>query len=157
MKTYPIEINVNGQWRKAEVTARDTLLDALRENLGALEVKNGCEQGDCGACTVILNGKAVNACLTLALQANGKQITTLKGVGTPENPHPLQKSFVEHGAIQCGFCTPGMVVSAKALLDKLPEPSREQIREGISGNLCRCTGYTKIVEAIESASIAGKE
>ncbi len=157
MKTYPIEININGQWRKAEVTARDTLLDALRGNLGAFEVKNGCEQGDCGACTVILNGKAVNACLTLALQANGKQITTLKGVGTPQNPHPLQMSFVEHGAIQCGFCTPGMVVSAKALLDKLPEPSREQIREGISGNLCRCTGYTKIVEAIEAASTAGKE
>lgn len=157
MKTYPIEININGQWRKAEVTARDTLLDALRENLGAFEVKNGCEQGDCGACTVILNGKAVNACLTLALQANGKQITTLKGVGTPQNPHPLQMSFVEHGAIQCGFCTPGMVVSAKALLDKLPQPSRKEIREAISGNLCRCTGYTKIVEAIEAASTTGKE
>jgi carbon-monoxide dehydrogenase small subunit len=153
MKTYPVEINVNGEWQKAEVTAHDTLLDALRDSFGAFEVKNGCAQGDCGACTVILNDKAVNACLTLALQADGKNVTTLKGVGTPDNPHPLQQSFVEHGAIQCGFCTPGMVVSAKALLDKNPEPNRNEIREGISGNLCRCTGYTKIVEAIENTSL----
>jgi carbon-monoxide dehydrogenase small subunit len=102
---------------------------------------------------VILDHKAVNACLTLALQANGKNVTTLKGVGTPDHPHPLQQSFVEHGAIQCGFCTPGMVVSAKALLDNNPEPTRNEIREGISGNLCRCTGYNKIVEAIEDASL----
>jgi len=133
MKTYPVEINVNGEWRKAEVTAHDTLLDALRDSFGALEVKNGCAQGDCGACTVILNDKAVNACLTLALQANGKNVTTLKGVGTPDNPHPLQQSFVEHGAVQCGFCTPGMVVSAKALLDKNPEPTRNEIREEYPG------------------------
>ena len=119
----------------------------------AFEVKNGCAQGDCGACTVILDHKAVNACLTLALQANGKNVTTLKGVGTPDQPHPLQQSFVEHGAIQCGFCTPGMVVSAKALLDNNPKPTRDEIREGISGNLCRCTGYNKIVEAIEDASL----
>ena len=152
MKTYPVEINVNGELQKAEVTARDTLLDLLRDRLGAFEVKNGCAQGDCGACTVILDNKAVNACLTLALQANGKNVTTLKGIGTADHPHPLQQSFVEHGAIQCGFCTPGMVVSAKALLDDNPEPTRTEIREGISGNLCRCTGYNKIVEAIEDAS-----
>ena len=152
MKTYPVEINVNGELQKAEVTARDTLLDLLRDRLGAFEVKNGCAQGDCGACTVLLDNKAVNACLTLALQANGKNVTTLKGIGTADDPHPLQKSFVEHGAIQCGFCTPGMVVSAKAFLDNNPEPSRIEIREGISGNLCRCTGYNKIVEAIEDAS-----
>jgi carbon-monoxide dehydrogenase small subunit len=152
MKTYPVEINVNGELQKAEVTARDTLLDLLRDRLGAFEVKNGCAQGDCGACTVILDNKAVNACLTLALQANGKNVTTLKGIGTADHPHPLQQSFVEHGAIQCGFCTPGMVVSAKAFLDNNPEPTRNEIREGISGNLCRCTGYNKIVEAIEDAS-----
>jgi carbon-monoxide dehydrogenase small subunit len=152
MKTYPVEINVNGELQKAQVTARDTLLDLLRDRLGAFEVKNGCAQGDCGACTVILDNKAVNACLTLALQANGKKVTTLKGIGTADQPHPLQQSFVEHGAIQCGFCTPGMVVSAKAFLDNNPEPTRNEIREGISGNLCRCTGYNKIVEAIEDAS-----
>jgi len=157
MKTYAVEINVNGEWQKAEVTARDTLLDLLRDRFGAFEVKNGCAQGDCGACTVILDHKAVNACLTLALQANGKNVTTLKGVGTPDQPHPLQQSFVEHGAIQCGFCTPGMVVSAKALLDNNPEPTRNEIREGISGNLCRCTGYNKIVEAIEAASLKREE
>ena len=153
MKTYPVEINVNGELQKAQVTARDTLLDLLRDRLGAFEVKNGCAQGDCGACTVILDNKAVNACLTLALQANGKNVTTLKGIGTADQPHPLQESFVEHGAIQCGFCTPGMVVSAKAFLDNNPEPTRTEIREGISGNLCRCTGYNKIVEAIEDASL----
>jgi carbon-monoxide dehydrogenase small subunit len=155
MKTYSIEINVNGERQKAEVTAQDTLLDVLRDSFGAFEVKNGCAQGDCGACTVILNSKAVNACLALALQANGKNVITLKGVGTPNNPHPLQQSFVEHGAVQCGFCTPGMVVSAKALLDINPKPTRNEIREGISGNLCRCTGYKKIVEAIEDASVKG--
>ena len=152
MKTYPVEINVNGELQKAQVTAHDTLLDLLRDRLGAFEVKNGCAQGDCGACTVILDDKAVNACLTLALQANGKNVTTLKGIGTADQPHPLQESFVEHGAIQCVFCTPGMVVSEKAFLDNNPEPTRNEIREGISGNLCRCTGYNKIVEAIEDAS-----
>jgi len=153
MKTYPIKISVNGEWRETKVTVRDTLLDALRDQLGAFEVKNGCGQGDCGACVVILEDKAVNACLTLALQADGKAVTTLKGIGTAENPHPLQESFVKHGAIQCGFCTPGMVVSAKALLDENPQPDRIEIRTAISGNLCRCTGYTKIVEAVEKVSL----
>ena len=152
MKTYPVKINVNGQLQKADIAADETLLDVLRDHFGAYEVKNGCAQGDCGACSVILDDRAVNACLTLALQANGKKVTTLKGVGNPDRPHPLQQSFVEYGAIQCGFCTPGMVVSAKALLDDNPDPTRNEIRKGISGNLCRCTGYTKIVEAIEDAS-----
>ncbi len=156
MKTYQIEIKLNGEWRKAEVTVRETLLDVLRDKLGAKEVKNGCGKGDCGTCAVILDGKAVNSCLTLALQANGKEITTLKGIGTEEKPHPLQKSFVEHGAIQCGFCTPGMIVSAKTLLDQNPKPSREEIREAISGNLCRCTGYKKIVDAIQETALEDK-
>lgn len=156
MKIYQIEIKLNGEWRKAQVTVRETLLDVLRDKLGAKEVKNGCGKGDCGTCAVILDGKAVNSCLTLALQANGKEITTLKGIGTEEKPHPLQKSFVEHGAIQCGFCTPGMIVSAKTLLDQNPKPGREEIREAISGNLCRCTGYKKIVDAIQETVLEDK-
>ena len=150
MKTYPIEINVNGKRLKAEVTARQTLLDTLRDQLGAYDVKNGCGQGDCGACTVIMAGKAVNACLTLALQADGKDIITVKGIGTADQPHALQESFVEHGAIQCGFCTPGMILTAKELLDRDKNPGEAEIREAISGNLCRCTGYAKIVEAVQA-------
>jgi len=156
MKTYLIEIMLNGVSRKAEVSARETLLYALRNRFGAVEVKNGCAEGDCGACAVLLNGKTVNSCLTLAVQANGKEVTTVKGIGTRENPHPLQKSFVEHGAIQCGYCTPGMVVSAKELIDKNPNPNREEIREAISGHLCRCTGYQKIVDAIEDVTRKGE-
>jgi len=155
MKTYEIEISLNGEIQKAEVTAQETLLEVLRSKLGAMDVKNGCGKGDCGACAVILDGKAVNACLTLALQANGKEVITLKGIGTEEKPHPLQKSFVEKGAIQCGFCTAGQILSAKALLDRNPKPDREEIREAISGNLCRCTGYNKIVDAIEHAADEG--
>lgn len=156
MKTYPIEIKLNRERHKVEVTARETLLEVLRDKLGATEVKNGCGKGDCGTCAVLLDGRAVNACLTLALQADGREVITLKGIGTQEKPHPLQKSFVEHGAIQCGFCTPGMIVSAKVLLDQNPQPSREEIREAISGNLCRCTGYKKIVEAIQDAALKGQ-
>ena len=152
MSTYPIEININGKQRTAEVTAHDTLLDVLRDQWGVFEVKNGCGQGDCGVCTVILNGKAVNACLTLAVQANGKDVVTAKGIGSPKKPHLLQTKFVEHGAIQCGFCTPGMLTSAKALLDQNPKANRQEIREAISGNLCRCTGYKKIVDAVEAAA-----
>jgi aerobic carbon-monoxide dehydrogenase small subunit len=152
MGSYSIAISVNGQWMKTEVTALDTLLEVLRNRFGALDVKNGCGQGDCGVCTVLLDGVAVNSCLTLAAQADGKEVTTLKGLGTPDNPHPLQESFVRHGAIQCGFCTSGMVLVAKAFLDENPAPSREEIREAISGNLCRCTGYKKIVDAIEDVA-----
>jgi len=156
MKTYLIEITLNGEKRKVEVTTRETLLDVLRNKLDATEVKNGCGKGDCGSCAVMLDGKAVNSCLTLALQANGKEVVTLKGIGSEEKPHPLQKSFVQHGAIQCGFCTAGMVVSAKALLDQNPRPSRDEIREAISGNLCRCTGYKKIVDAIQETALEDK-
>jgi len=148
MGSYSIAISVNGRWMKTEVDPLDTLLEVLRSSFGALDVKNGCGQGDCGVCTVLLDGVAVNSCLTLAAQADGKEVTTLKGLGTPDDPHPLQESFVRHGAIQCGFCTSGMVLVAKAFLDENPAPSREEIREAISGNLCRCTGYTKIVDAI---------
>jgi aerobic-type carbon monoxide dehydrogenase small subunit (CoxS/CutS family) len=152
MDGHSISINVNGRKMKAEVNALDTLLEVLRDRFGALDVKNGCGQGDCGVCTVLLDGVAVNSCLTLAAQADGREVTTLKGLGTPDDPHPLQESFVRHGAIQCGFCTSGMVLTAKALLDAHPTPSRAEIREAISGNICRCTGYTKIVDAIEDVA-----
>jgi len=152
MERHSIAISVNGQWMKTEVTALDTLLEVLRNSFGALDVKNGCGQGDCGVCTVLLYGVAVNSCLTLAAQADGREVTTLKGLGTPDDPHPLQESFVRHGAIQCGFCTSGMVLVAKAFLDENPTPSRADIREAISGNLCRCTGYKKIVDAIEDVA-----
>jgi carbon-monoxide dehydrogenase small subunit len=152
MDQYAVEIVVNGRRLRAQVGAGETLLEALRDKLGAREVKNGCGQGDCGACTVLLDGRAVNSCLVLAVQADGGEVTTLKGLGTPDAPHPLQESFVEHGAIQCGFCTSGVVLAAKSLLDENPHPTRDEIREGISGNLCRCTGYTKIVDAIEDAA-----
>jgi len=152
IKTYLLEINVNGEWKKAEVAPDETLLYVLRERFGHTEVKEGCGKGDCGACAVLLDGNAVNACLTFALQAHGQKVVTVKGIGTPKKPHPLQESFVKHGAIQCGFCTAGMIVSAKALLDENHRPTREEVKKAISGNLCRCTGYKKIVEAIEEAS-----
>jgi aerobic-type carbon monoxide dehydrogenase small subunit (CoxS/CutS family) len=139
----PVEVRVNPAW---------TLLKVLREELKLTGTKKGCEQGDCGACTILLDGKAVNACLVLALQAEGKTVETVEGLGTPENLHPLQKSFIKHNAVQCGFCSPGMLMSAKALLDHNPHPTDEEIKRGISGNLCRCTGYVKIIKAIQEAS-----
>jgi carbon-monoxide dehydrogenase small subunit len=137
----PVEVRVNPTW---------TLLRVLREELRLTGTKKGCEQGDCGACTVQMEGKAVNACLVLALQAEGKAIETVEGLGTPEHLHPLQHSFIRQGAVQCGFCTPGMLMSAKALLDTNPRPTREEIKLGLSGNLCRCTGYVKIIKAIQN-------
>ena len=152
MGTQEIEIQVNGQPLRATVAVEATLLDVLRNELGVVEVKNGCGQGDCGACTVLLDGDAVNSCLTLAVQADGRQVTTVKGLGSPEAPHPLQESFVAHGSVQCGFCSSGMVLSAASLMKQNPTPTRAEIREAISGNLCRCTGYTKIVDAIEEVA-----
>ncbi len=152
MNKYSIRVNVNREWRTAEVTATETLLDTLRNKWRAVEVKNGCGQGDCGACSVLLQGRPVNACLVLSVQANEKEVITVKGIGTRENPHPLQTAFVEQGAIQCGFCTPGMIVSSAALLEQNPNPSRAEISDAISGNLCRCTGYTKIFRAVADAA-----
>ncbi len=150
-QSYTVELIVNGEPKRAEISGSETLLYVLREKLDHTEVKEGCGKGDCGACAVLLNGKAVNACLTLAIQAHQQRVTTVKGIGTPEKPDPLQVSFVKHGAIQCGFCTAGMIVAAKALLAENPRPTRQEIKEAISGNLCRCTGYKKIVDAIESS------
>jgi carbon-monoxide dehydrogenase small subunit len=151
MKKISLRFKVNGEEVQGEFPTNFTLLRALRE-LGFTEVKNGCEKGDCGCCTVFLGGRPVNACLVLAAQANGREVTTIRGLGSPNRPHPLQENFIKYGAIQCGFCTPGMILSAKALLDKNPSPTRQEIREGIAGNLCRCTGYENIVEAIEATA-----
>ncbi len=147
-----LKMIVNGKAAEAKVNPTWTLLKVLREELGLTGTKKGCERGDCGACTVLLDGKPVNSCLVLALQAEGKKVETIEGMGTAENLHPLQKSFIKNGAVQCGFCTPGMLLSALALLRKNPTPTRQEIRRAISGNLCRCTGYAKIVKAIQDVS-----
>ena len=147
-----LRMKVNGRPVEVAVKPTWTLLRVLREELRLTGTKKGCEQGDCGACVIIMNGKTVNSCLVLALQAESKEIETNEGLGTADHLHPLQKSFIEHGAVQCGFCTPGMLMSAQVLLKENAEPTQEEIKVGISGNLCRCTGYTKIIKAIESAS-----
>lgn len=152
MEPQVITLTVNGRKHQVALPPNVTLLRALREYLHVTDVKNGCEKGDCGACTVILNGRAVNSCLVLAWQADGGEILTVSGLGTTSNPHPIQEAFADTGAAQCGFCTPGMVLAAKALLDENPHPTEEEIREAISGNLCRCTGYTPIVHAIQLAA-----
>jgi len=147
-----IEITLNGKTKKLEVGSTQTLLSALRDGAKAKEVKDGCSDGDCGVCTVIMDGKAVNSCLVLAPAADGTKITTIKGLGTTEKPSKIQEAFVNCGAIQCGYCTAGMVLSATAFLEKNPSPSRDEIREGLSGNLCRCTGYQKIIDAVACAA-----
>jgi 4-hydroxybenzoyl-CoA reductase subunit alpha len=147
-----IKINVNGTENEVAVNSGTTLLDLLRDQLRLTGAKKGCELGDCGACTVLLNGKAVNSCLVLAIEAEGQNITTIEGLARRENLHPIQRAFIEKGSIQCGFCTPGMILRTKSFLDENPDPSREDIKEALSGNLCRCTGYTKIIEAVETAS-----
>lgn len=153
-----IELKVNGEVFKVEVEPRRTLLEVLRENLGLTGTKEACNKGDCGACTVLIDGKPVLSCLTLAIEVQGKDILTIEGLAKGYELHPIQQAFVDHGAIQCGFCTPGMIMSAKALLDKNPNPTEGEIRDGISGNICRCTGYLKIVEAIQEVAktIGGK-
>ena len=135
-----------------EVAAHHTLLQVLRDQLGLTGTKDGCSEGDCGACTVIVNGAPVNSCLVLAPQADGAEIVTIEGLGTVEAMHPLQAAFVEEGGTQCGYCTPGIIMSAAALLEKNPEPTEEEIRWALAGNICRCTGYTKIIAAVQRAA-----
>lgn len=147
-----IELTLNGERARVAVEPHETLLWVLRQRLQATEVKSGCERGDCGACAVVLDGKAINSCLALAVQAEGKAILTVRGIGRPESPHPLQAAFVELGAAQCGICIPGMLVSLYAFLQAHPRAGRPEIREAIGGNLCRCTGYHKIVDAAEAAA-----
>ena len=145
-----IELTVNGQKVRTSVAPQDTLLFVLRQRLAATEVKSGCERGDCGACAVLVDGQAINSCLALAVQAEGRAVTTVRGLGTPDEPHPLQAAFIELGAAQCGICIPGMLVTLYGFLAERPGASRAEIREAIGGNLCRCTGYHKIVDAAEA-------
>jgi carbon-monoxide dehydrogenase small subunit len=145
-----IVLDINGELTEVEVEPRTTLLDALRNYLRLTGTKKGCEVGECGVCTVLIDGEPINSCLMLAVEANHKRILTIEGLGSNGQLHPIQKAFIDYGAIQCGFCTPGMILSTKALLDKNPNPSEEEIKEGLSGVLCRCTGYQQIIEAVSS-------
>jgi aerobic carbon-monoxide dehydrogenase small subunit len=143
---------VNGKKFQGVVEGSETLLDCLRERLGLTGAKKGCDQGDCGACTVLLDGVPVNSCLVLASEAAGKEVTTIEGLSQDSVLHPLQEAFIRHNAVQCGFCTPGMILTAAALLKENPHPSADEIRHYLQGNLCRCTGYSKIVEAVQAVS-----
>jgi carbon-monoxide dehydrogenase small subunit len=149
MKLVPIRATINSKLYDLEVRPNMTLLDLLRDELGLTGTKRGCEVGECGACTVLLNGQAVNSCLVLVPQVHGQHVLTVEGLADGERLHPLQESFLDHDAVHCGFCTPGMLMSAKELIENSPNPSELEIRTAISGNLCRCSGYQQIVDAIE--------
>lgn len=146
-----INLVVNEKEYEVDVDPNSRLVDLLREDLELMGTKEGCGEGECGACTVIMDGETVNSCLVMAFQADGSHITTIEGVAKEGKLHPIQRAFIEVGAVQCGYCTPGMILSSKAMLDKSLDLTREDIREGISGNLCRCTGYEKIVDAVEKS------
>jgi carbon-monoxide dehydrogenase small subunit len=147
-----ITLKINGESYEVRVKPSETLLEVLRDKLGLTGTKEGCDTGKCGACTVLIDGKAVRSCLTLAIAARDKEITTIEGLAQGEELHPIQQAFVEHGALQCGFCTPGMVMISKAFLEDNPNPTEKEIREALVGNICRCTGYVKIVEAIQASA-----
>ena len=148
-----ISLTLNGEKRELELQPYRSLLDVLRNEAGLTGTKKGCDVGDCGACTVIVDGKPLNSCLMLGVEADGCDIVTIEGIQpSPDRLHPLQEKFMQLGGAQCGFCTPGMIVMAKALLDENPHPTEDEIRFGIAGNICRCTGYTKIIEAIQAAA-----
>jgi len=151
-----ISLKVNGELYEVAVPVHKTLLEVLREELNLTGTKHGCELGECGACTVLVDGQPMLSCLLLAIDVQGHEITTIEGLMQNGKPHPLQMAFAELGAAQCGYCTPGMILTAKALLDKNPKPSRQEIKEALSGNLCRCTGYLKIFEAVELAARMGQ-
>lgn len=147
-----IKLKVNGVEFIVEIEPWRTLVEVLRETLGLTGTKKSCNEGECGACTVLMDGKPIASCLVLAMDAQGKEITTIEGLSDGDKLHPIQEAFLKYGAIQCGFCTPGMVISAKALLDRNPKPTVTEVRKAISGNLCRCTGYQHIIDAILGAS-----
>lgn len=150
MKTS-ICLTVNDKKYELEVEPRETLVDVIRERIGLTGTKKGCDTGDCGACTVLLNGKAVSSCMILAQEVDGQKITTIEGLTGPDGLDPVQKAFIDNFAMQCGFCTPGMIMSTKALLDQNPNPTEEEIRRALAGNLCRCTGYANIIKAVQDA------
>lgn len=149
---HSITLEINGEIYKLHVKPNALLLDVIRDEIGLTGTKRGCDTGECGACTILLEGKPVNSCLLLAIEADGKDILTVEGLAKNGQLHPLQVAFVEEGAVQCGFCTPGVLLSAKTLLDINPNPTEEEIKTAIAGNLCRCTGYTKIIKAISAAA-----
>ena len=149
---YSLELTVNGRSYQAAVTLKTTLLEVLRDKLFITSPKEGCNSGDCGTCSVLMDGRLVRSCITNALSAQGKEITTVEGLVKPGHLHPLQEAFHEKYGAQCGFCTPGMILAAKALLDENPKPTREDVRVALSGNLCRCTGYGKIIDSVMAAS-----
>lgn len=152
MTEVQLDLTVNGRRHRLSIPAHYSLLDVLRDELELTGTKTNCLEAECGVCTVILDGKSVTSCTVLAAQCNGRQITTIEGLAENSTPHPLQEAFVEFGAVQCGYCIPGMIMTAKAFLDENPRPTREAVREAIAGTLCRCTGYQKIVDAIMAAS-----
>lgn len=147
---HPIRVVVNGEPCAGSVEPPKTLLDFLREDLGLTGTKKGCDNGECGACTVLLNGRPVNACLVLAVEADGQEVLTIEGLADGARLHPLQQAFIQHGAVQCGYCSPGMILTAKALLDENPRPSEVEVKKAIAGNLCRCGTYNKVVRAVLS-------
>jgi carbon-monoxide dehydrogenase small subunit len=149
-----IALTVNGERYEVAVEPRQSLLQVLREELHLTGTKEGCSEGECGACTVFLDGQTVDSCLIFGVEANGRDVVTIEGLAQGDQLHPIQKAFAEYGGVQCGFCTPGMILASKALLEQHPDPTEAEIRSGIAGNLCRCTGYVKIVEAIKAAAQA---
>ena len=151
VKKHHIRITANEEDHDLLIDPGKTLLDLLRDDLGLTGTKEGCDEGECGACSVLLDGKVVNSCLVLAVEADNTKITTIEGLHQGEQLHPIQKAFADSAAVQCGFCTPGMIVTTKALLDENPDPSEEDIKHHLAGNLCRCTGYTKIIDAVHKA------
>lgn len=146
-----IHLTINEINYKVNIDVKMRLIDLLRDKLGLIGTKEGCGEGECGACTIIMDGESVNSCMVMAFQANGSNITTIEGLEKNGQLHPLQRAYMEEGSVQCGFCIPGMIMSTKALLDKSPSPTRDEIREGMSGNLCRCTGYNKAIDAAQRA------
>ncbi|KPL18355.1 MAG: (2Fe-2S)-binding protein [candidate division Zixibacteria bacterium SM23_81] len=155
-KNQAIQLVVNGKTHRAVVAPQATLLELIRDHLGLTGTKEGCGKGQCGACTVLLDGKPVNSCLMLAVQAQGHQVVTIEGAEHEKELDPIQQAFIDEGAVQCGFCTPGLILSARALLDQHPHPDEDHIKEAISGHLCRCTGYSAIIRAIRRAASGGK-
>ena len=156
VRSQIVEIGVNGEWHELTVKPRNTLVEVLREKLGLTGTKDGCEQGVCGACTVMLEGRPVLACITLAVECHGKEVRTVEGLARGEILSAIQQAFLDQGAVQCGFCTPGILMSATALLARNPKPSQEEIRRALAGNLCRCTGYAAIIKAVAAAADEGR-
>jgi carbon-monoxide dehydrogenase small subunit len=150
-KTH-ISTNINGEEVEFLCEPRQSLLEVLRETVGLMGAKEGCNNGNCGACNVILDGKLVNSCLVLGVEIQGRNVTTIEGIASSDGLHPLQQKFIEHAALQCGYCTPGFIVASKALLDENPDPSEHEVREWLAGNLCRCTGYDRIIRAVLDAA-----